>query len=470
MLYDEERIFMTQIDFIKSIASFVQKYSPQYSIKVCSPIIAQAILESASGTSELAVNAHNYFGLKYRAGRCPSSCGIYVKVGSEQNSDGSYSYAAMQWMKFPTMEFGVKGYFEFINIPTYANLKGVTNPETYLKNIKADGYATSLNYVQNLMNIIKKYNLTQYDNPGNNTNNKNNQLKINIHAGHNPDGKIACGAVGFIKESTEARNIKNKVISMLTTQGHIVYDCTVDNGISQNDVLKKIISKCNSHSVDLDISIHFNSGVNDKTGNRTTTGTEAYVYSSASKAKVYAQNISNHIASLGFKNRGVKTSSSLYFLKNTKSPALLVECCFVDDKDDADLYNADKMAQAIVKGITGKITPAPPQQPIVNTSYSKRQFIKDIQAAIGAKVDGIVGSETLSKTITVSKNKNNKHAVVKPIQKYLNFIGFDCGNVDGVAGVKFDAAVKSYQKKNNCVTDGEITKSGNTWKKLLGLK
>ena len=339
-----------------------------------------------------------------------------------------------------------------------------------MKNIKADGYATSLNYVQNLMNIIKKYNLTQYDNPGNNTNNKNNQLKINIHAGHNPDGKIACGAVGFIKESTEARNVKNKVISMLTAHGHIVYDCTVDNGISQNDVLKKIISKCNSHSVDLDISIHFNSGVNDKTGNRTTTGTEAYVYSSASKAKVYAQNISNHIASLGFKNRGVKTSSSLYFLKNTKSPALLVECCFVDDKDDADLYNADKMAQAIVKGITGKITPAPPQQPIVNTSYSKRQFIKDIQAAIGAKVDGIVGSETLSKTITVSKNKNNKHAVVKPIQKYLNFIGFDCGNVDGVAGVKFDAAVKSYQKKNNCVTDGEITKSGNTWKKLLGLK
>ena len=84
-----------------------------------------------------------------------------------------------------------------------------------MKNIKADGYATSLNYVQNLMNIIKKYNLTQYDNPGNNTNNKNNQLKINIHAGHNPDGKIACGAVGFIKESTEARNIKNKVISML---------------------------------------------------------------------------------------------------------------------------------------------------------------------------------------------------------------------------------------------------------------
>ena len=114
--------------------------------------------------------------------------------------------------------------------------------------------------------------------------------------------------------------------------------------------------------------------------------------------------------------------------------------------------------------------------PVVSTtvpnsnSYSQKQFIKDVQAAIGAKVDGIAGTETLSKTVTISKSKNNRHAVVKPLQKYLNFIGFNCGTTDGVAGLKFDSAVKSYQKKNNCIVDGEITKSGNTWKKLLGLK
>jgi len=105
-----------------------------------------------------------------------------------------------------------------------------------------------------------------------------------------------------------------------------------------------------------------------------------------------------------------------------------------------------------------------------NNSYSKKQFIKDVQTAISAKVDGIAGSETLSKTITISKSKNNRHAVVKPLQKYLNSIGFNCGTVDGIFGVSTNAAVKAYQKKNNCVVDGEITKSGNTWKKLLGLK
>lgn len=340
--------------FIEQITPYIQKYAPQYGIKVCSPIIAQAILESASGTSELARNAHNYFGLKYRTGRCPTSCGIYYKHGSEQNPDGSYTTSAMQWMKFSNMENGVRGYFDFINISNYANLKGVSNPGTYLENIKKDGYATSLKYVENLMNVITKYNLTKYDNltdVNNDTTNKNSKLKINIHAGHNPEGKTACGAVGFLNESRENRIIKDKIISKLKAQGHIVYDCTVNNGTSQSDVLSKIVAKCNANTVDLDISIHFNSGINDKAGNGKTTGTEVFVYSSTSKAKPYAQNIVNAIAALGFKNRGVKYSPSLYVLKKTKAPALLIECCFVDDKDDAAIYNADKMAYAIVQGI-----------------------------------------------------------------------------------------------------------------------
>ena len=106
-----------------------------------------------------------------------------------------------------------------------------------------------------------------------------------------------------------------------------------------------------------------------------------------------------------------------------------------------------------------------------NTTYTKTQFIKDVQSAIDAKVDGIAGSETLSKTITVSKTKNNKHAVVKPIQKYLYILGYtEIGEADGIAGTKFDTAVKAYQKAHGCVVDGEITAKANTWKSLLGLR
>ena len=68
---------------------------------------------------------------------------------------------------------------------------------------------------------------------------------INVHAGHNPDGKKACGAIGLIKESTEARNVKNEVIRLLQLLEHEVHDCTVDDGSNQADVLTKIVKKCN---------------------------------------------------------------------------------------------------------------------------------------------------------------------------------------------------------------------------------
>ena len=44
---------------------------------------------------------------------------------------------------------------------------------------------------------------------------------------------------------------------------------------------------------------------------------------------------------------------SLYYLKNTKAEAVLIECCFVDDADDVSRYNAFMVASAIVTAITG---------------------------------------------------------------------------------------------------------------------
>lgn len=179
-------------------------------------------------------------------------------------------------------------------------------------------------------------------------------MRINVHAGHNPDGKIACGAVGLMKESTEARNVKNEVIRQLKQLGHTVYDCTCEDGTSQTNVLTKIVSACNAHAVDLDVSIHFNSGYGDKNGNGKTTGVEVLIYNEASQAKETAEKVCESISELGFKNRGVKVRSDLYFLRKTNAPAMLIECCFVDDKDDVNLYDSQSMAGAIVYGITGK--------------------------------------------------------------------------------------------------------------------
>ncbi|HHY0049452.1 TPA: N-acetylmuramoyl-L-alanine amidase [Clostridioides difficile] len=175
---------------------------------------------------------------------------------------------------------------------------------------------------------------------------------LNIHGGHNPARKVACGAVGLIDESLEDRKVKDEVVSILRANSKTVYDCTVDNGTSKTDVLKKIVSKCNSHKVDLDISIHFNSGAKDEKGNGKTTGVEVFIYNE--KTREVAIKICENISNLGFKNRGVKIDKGLYVLRNTKAPAILVECCFVDDKDDVELYNYKNMAKAIAEAILNK--------------------------------------------------------------------------------------------------------------------
>lgn len=103
--------------------------------------------------------------------------------------------------------------------------------------------------------------------------------------------------------------------------------------------------------------------------------------------------------------------------------------------------------------------------------YSLEQFIRDVQTACGAKVDGIAGPETLSKTPTISARKNRNHPVVKAVQKRLAVLGYkDVGKADGVAGNKFTAAVCEFQDDNRCWVDGELTAKNTTWRKLLRME
>lgn len=175
----------------------------------------------------------------------------------------------------------------------------------------------------------------------------------NVHAGHCPQGKGASGAVGILKESVEDRLVKNEVITMLKAQGHTAYDCTCEDNTDQDTCLARIVKKCNAHNVDYDISIHLNSGRNDYKGDKSTGGVEVWNYDDGTK-EISDRICAKVSSSLGIRNRGTKYDDGLYVLANTEAPAMLVECCFVDDKDDADKWDYKKCAAAIVEGLTGK--------------------------------------------------------------------------------------------------------------------
>lgn len=146
--------------FVDDIAKYVQKYAGSYGISVHSPIIAQAILESGWGKSRLAADYHNYFGMKCGTKWTGPSVNMTTQ---EEYTAGTLATIKDNFRVYDNMENGVKGYFEFIQLSRYENLKGIVNPQKYIETIKNDGYATSSTYVDSLMQIIKLYNLTSYD-------------------------------------------------------------------------------------------------------------------------------------------------------------------------------------------------------------------------------------------------------------------------------------------------------------------
>lgn len=391
-----------QTDFISKIAPIVQKYAKQYGFKTCSGIIAQACLESAWGTSDKAAH-HNYFGLKYRAGRVSCYSGYFKAGSSEEYKKGQITKIEGTWYAFANMDDGVKGYFQFITNGPYpvALLKSADNPRSYLSLLKNSGYATSSTYVENNMRVVTQYNLTQYDKEEKWTVSK----VFNVHAGHN---KKCPGASGYFSEVTEDRKVKDAVIKYLRQAGHTVYDCTDDEGATSSANLSKIVSKCNKHSVAIDVSIHFNAS--GGAGH----GTEVWVWKLDRAKNATAIDAANRVvkrlAALGFTNRGVKENSGFYVLKNTYAPAILVEVCFCDNKADAAKYKelgADRVGRAIASGIIG----ADISEPKTEEPKAKKITVKEdcpILEATGAAKKGEV-FDVLGETADYYKIVGNRY-------------------------------------------------------------
>lgn len=146
--------------FIQRIAPIIQEEAKKRGYKVASPIIAQACIESAFGTSKLGSRWHNYFGMKCGNTWKGASVNLSTK---EEYKVGQLTTIRDNFRAYATMEEGVCGYFDFISTKRYSNLKQAKTPKEYLELIKKDGYATSSTYVNTNLSCIAKYDLDKYD-------------------------------------------------------------------------------------------------------------------------------------------------------------------------------------------------------------------------------------------------------------------------------------------------------------------
>lgn len=223
----------------------------------------------------------------------------------------------------------------------------------------------------------------------------------NVHGGHS---LICRGASGLLEEVNEDRAVKNKVIEYLRKAGHTVYDCTDDNGRTQGANLSAIVAKCNAHKASLDVSIHLNAGGG--------TGCEVENYDTGTKA-VSDRICANISAALGIRNRGTKYMPDLYVLRNTKSPAILVECCFVDNAVDKVHWNVEKCAKAIAEGIVGHSinvsgsASSKPSATTVNGTFKVRVDATDLNIRKGPGTNySKTGKHTGKGTFTITETKS----------------------------------------------------------------
>ena len=145
--------------FIQKIAPLIRTEAEKRGYHTCAAVIAQAVIESAAGTSGLAKH-FNFFGLKCGSSWKGASVNMKTK---EEYKPGTLTTIRDNFRAYKDMADGVRGYYDFISGKRYANLKTATDYKQYATLIKADGYATSSTYVQSLCDTVTKYGLTAWD-------------------------------------------------------------------------------------------------------------------------------------------------------------------------------------------------------------------------------------------------------------------------------------------------------------------
>lgn len=160
---------MGREQFVEYVGAIAQKDWQERHIMLPSVVVAQAMKESAFGTSELAQNANALFGIKKNGWTGET----YVKQAVEQKPDGTYYVVDdTEWRAYRSWKESIIDHNDYIATRStdggktlrYAAVIGNTDCAQVCKALQEAGYATSLTYSESLINdYILPYNLMRFD-------------------------------------------------------------------------------------------------------------------------------------------------------------------------------------------------------------------------------------------------------------------------------------------------------------------
>lgn len=310
--------------------------------------IAQGCFEPAYGTSELAVNANNLFGVKNNdqwAGKC------YDKDTKECYDGVTLEDVRAIFRAYDSWEESIADQGDYLinrcttkkfhpELKHYAELVGNRDHKDCARILQEKHYGTSPDYDQRVIDYIKKHDLTKYDHmtleearamierEGNVTMSK----KVFLSAGH---GGSDPGAVGY---GMKEKDINLQI--MLSCQNELVrHGVTVicSRITDENDPVSQEVKEANASGADIAVSFHTNAG----RGN----GSESYAYPGRTGWKL-AELCEKHTKAIGQNSRGVKSGKHLKFVRSTTMPAVLCECAFIDNDQDNDIIDTAEEQRA----------------------------------------------------------------------------------------------------------------------------
>lgn len=150
--------------------------------------------------------------------------------------------------------------------------------------------------------------------------------KVFLSAGH---GGSDPGAVAYgMKEKDINLNIMLACNDILVKHGVITVLSRIKD---ENDPVAQEVREANASEADIAVSFHTNAGKGD--------GSETWYSKGSKKGERLAELCEKCTKEIGQNSRGIKSSTSLWFVKATTMPAVICECAFIDHDVDNDIID-----------------------------------------------------------------------------------------------------------------------------------
>ena len=215
---------MTSLEYIDHFKAIAIQEMNLYGIPA-SITIAQGLFESGSGNGELARVANNHFGIK-----CTGEWKGKTYYKDDDNHNDCFRV-------YDRVEDSFRDHSEFLKRPRYAKLFQLDKNDYvgWANGLKAAGYATNPNYPQLLINIIKKYNLDQYDSPETSTVQKEKREdKVAVQIEDNAITALKDSVAAMGNQGNNTNTSVNKTYTVV--QGDTLYSISKRFGLTVDDL------------------------------------------------------------------------------------------------------------------------------------------------------------------------------------------------------------------------------------------